>query len=81
MICLLMEGIVELRPASGIYVAEQQPRPAVAAAPALTADDQMLRPRMPMPLRPRTVQAPSIQTATGCCSTSFRGVQALICFR
>ena len=56
---LLMEGIVESRPASGIYVAEQQPRPAAAAAPALAADDQMLRPRMPMPLRPRTVQAPT----------------------
>ena len=56
---LLMEGIVESRPASGIYVAEQQPRPAAAVAPALTADDQMLRPRMPMPLRPRTTQAPT----------------------
>jgi GntR family transcriptional regulator / MocR family aminotransferase len=56
---LLMEGIVESRPASGIYVAEQQPRPAANAAPALAADDQMLRPRMPMPLRPRTVQAPT----------------------
>jgi GntR family transcriptional regulator/MocR family aminotransferase len=56
---LLMEGIVESRPASGIYVAEQQPRPAAAAAPALAADDPMLRPRMPMPLRPRTVQAPT----------------------
>ena len=31
---LLMEGIVESRPASGIYVAEQQPRPAATAAPA-----------------------------------------------
>jgi GntR family transcriptional regulator/MocR family aminotransferase len=56
---LLMEGIVESRPASGIYVAEQQPRPAANAAPALAADDQILRPRMPMPLRPRTVQAPT----------------------
>jgi GntR family transcriptional regulator / MocR family aminotransferase len=54
---LLMEGIVESRPASGIYVAEQQPRPAATAAPAAAADDQMLR--MPMPLRPRTVQAPT----------------------
>jgi GntR family transcriptional regulator/MocR family aminotransferase len=56
---LLMEGIVESRPASGIYVAEQQIRPAATPAPALAGDDQMLRPRMPMPLRPRTVQAPS----------------------
>jgi GntR family transcriptional regulator / MocR family aminotransferase len=56
---LLMEGIVESRPASGIYVAEQQTRPAATPAPALAGDDQMLRPRMPMPLRPRTVQAPS----------------------
>ena len=56
---LLMEGIVESRPASGIYVAEQQPRPAAVAAPALAAGDQMLQPRMPMPLRPRTVQAPT----------------------
>jgi len=56
---LLMEGIVESRPASGIYVAEQQPRPMATAAPALAADDPMLRPRMPMPLRPRTAQAPT----------------------
>ncbi len=56
---LLMEGIVESRPASGIYVAEQQPRPAATAAPALAADEQMLQPRMPMPLRPRTAQAPT----------------------
>jgi GntR family transcriptional regulator / MocR family aminotransferase len=55
---LLMEGIVESRPASGIYVAEQQPRLAATAAPALAADDQM-QPRMPMPLRPRTAQAPT----------------------
>jgi GntR family transcriptional regulator/MocR family aminotransferase len=59
---LLMEGIVESRPASGIYVAEQQPRPAAAAPPAFAADDQMLRPRMPMPLRPRTAQAPTHST-------------------
>src|ERR1700722_225634 len=55
---LLMEGIVESRPASGIYVAEQQPRPAATAALALAADDQVLQQRMPMPLRPRSVQAP-----------------------
>jgi GntR family transcriptional regulator / MocR family aminotransferase len=55
---LLMEGIVESRPASGIYVSEQQPRLAATAAPVLAADDQM-QPRMPMPLRPRTAQAPT----------------------
>src|ERR1700733_4249040 len=55
---LLMEGIVESRPASGIYVSEQQPRLAATAAPALAANDQM-QPRMPMPLRPRTAQAPT----------------------
>jgi GntR family transcriptional regulator / MocR family aminotransferase len=56
---LLMEGIVESRPASGIYVAEQQPRPAAVAAPALAAKDQALQPRMPMPLRRRPAQAPT----------------------
>src|ERR1700722_17637850 len=50
---LLMEGIVESRPASGIYVAEQQPRPAAPAPRAWAADDQLLQHRLPMPLRPR----------------------------
>ena len=55
---LLMEGIVESRPASGIYVAEQQPRHAATAALVPAPDDQMLQPRMPMPLRPRALEAP-----------------------
>jgi GntR family transcriptional regulator/MocR family aminotransferase len=48
---LLMEGIVESRPASGIYVAEQLPG---ASAPMQALSDpreNFLQPRMPMPLR------------------------------
>ncbi|MDR3468240.1 MAG: aminotransferase class I/II-fold pyridoxal phosphate-dependent enzyme [Xanthobacteraceae bacterium] len=48
---LLMEGIVEARPASGIYVAEPAPRPAVAPQATSAARDRALQPRMPMPLR------------------------------
>src|SRR6266849_858092 len=44
---LLMEGIVESRPASGIYVAEQLSRQPVPVHPAFDSRDQI----MPMPLR------------------------------
>jgi len=55
---LLMEGIVESRPASGIYVAEVLPRNSVPAHPAAEPRDQMLRTRMPMPLRHARAQSP-----------------------
>ena len=48
---LLMEGIVESRPASGIYVAEQLPRSSAPTHPGSDSRDQVLRTRMPMPLR------------------------------
>jgi GntR family transcriptional regulator/MocR family aminotransferase len=53
---LLMEGIVESRPASGIYVAEQLPRSTAPVHPLSDATDQGLRARMPMPLRYRRNQ-------------------------
>jgi len=58
---LLMEEIVESRPASGIYVAEHSPRNAAPAHPTSGPDDRALAMRMPMPLRyrraPRAMQA------------------------
>src|SRR5271163_3766349 len=48
---LLMEGIVESRPASGIYVAEALPSNAAPVHPASDRRDQAVRTRMPMPLR------------------------------
>ncbi len=48
---LLMEGIVESRPASGIYVAEQLPRSSAPVHAASDLRDYVLRTRMPMPLR------------------------------
>ena len=51
---LLMEGIVESRPASGIYVAEQLP-PSAAAMPYRS--DSVLQVRMPMPSRPARAQS------------------------
>jgi len=48
---LLMEGIVESRPASGIYVAEQLPRNSAPTHPVSDSRDQVFRTRMPMPLR------------------------------
>src|SRR6202051_5016313 len=54
---LLMEGIVESRPASGIYVAEQLPPNAVAMHLVSDPRDQLLQPRMPMPLRHRRAQS------------------------
>jgi GntR family transcriptional regulator / MocR family aminotransferase len=53
---LLMEGIVESRPASGIYVAEQLPRSSASMHPVSDAGDPVLQPRMPMPLRQRRLQ-------------------------
>ncbi len=56
---LLMEGIVEARPASGVYVAEQLPRGTVY--PVSDTPDHAMRARMPMPLRygrePRSLHA------------------------
>src|SRR5471030_1284613 len=54
---LLMEGIVESRPASGIYVAEQLPRPAASLHSIAEPRDHAVQPRMPMPLRYRRVQS------------------------
>lgn len=48
---LVMEGLVESRPASGIYVAEQLPRDKVAPHPAFGAPAHHLQTRMPPPLR------------------------------
>jgi len=56
---LLMEGIVESRPASGIYVAEQLPRHAALVQPASELRESQPRTRMPMPLRhARALRAP-----------------------
>ena len=48
---LLMEGIVESRPASGIYVAEQLPGKSAPMQALSDPRENLLRPRMPMPLR------------------------------
>jgi len=48
---LLMEGIVESRPASGIYVAEQLPLNSAAMQPVSDPRDLIMQVRMPMPLR------------------------------
>jgi GntR family transcriptional regulator / MocR family aminotransferase len=56
---LLMEGIVESRPASGIYVAEQLPGKSVPLHAVSDPREKFLRPRMPMPLRQtRTDRSP-----------------------
>ncbi len=56
---LLMEGIVESRPASGIYVAEALPRDAAPVRPASEPRDFPPRPRMPLPLRHARAHAPA----------------------
>ena len=48
---LLMEGMVESRPASGIFVAEPPPASAPAMPPVAHPTDAALQARMPMPLR------------------------------
>jgi GntR family transcriptional regulator / MocR family aminotransferase len=48
---LLMEGIVESRPASGIYVAEQLSRPSAPLPAVHGVPDNGLQMRMPAPLR------------------------------
>ncbi len=48
---LLMEGIVESRPASGIYVAEQLPGKSAPMQALSDPRENFLQPRMPMPLR------------------------------
>src|SRR5260221_10323484 len=55
---LLMEGIVESRPASGIYVAEQLPANSPPMQPASDRSDHAMRVRMPMPLRQGRPQSP-----------------------
>jgi GntR family transcriptional regulator/MocR family aminotransferase len=56
---LLMEGIVESRPASGIYVAEQLPQKSAPTYPASDPRDPFLQTRMPMPLRHGRIQSPT----------------------
>ena len=53
---LLMEGIVESRPASGIYVAEQLARQPVPIHAPQELSDRGLQIRMPLPLRQGRVQ-------------------------
>ena len=53
-----MEGIVESRPASGIYVAEQMSRQSPPLLPVSDPGDPFLQPRMPMPLRQARLQNP-----------------------
>lgn len=56
---LLMEGIVEARPASGIYVAEHPPRDgAHSHPPESSLGDLVPRTLMPTPLRPTRGQNP-----------------------
>ena len=58
---LLMEGIVESRPASGIYVAEQLAAHAAPVLPPPDSGERVLRTRMPMPLRhARAADAPPV---------------------
>src|SRR5471030_2620191 len=54
---LLMEGVVESRPASGIYVAEQLPRSSAAMYPVSDPRDRVLQARMPMTLRQGRTQS------------------------
>ena len=54
---LLMEGIVESRPASGIYVAEQLARQPVPIHAPQESSDRGLQIRMPLPLRQGRVQS------------------------
>jgi GntR family transcriptional regulator / MocR family aminotransferase len=56
---LLMEGVLQSRPASGIYVAAQLPGSAPPAPSSLSAQEQPLRSRMPMPLRQAREQSAS----------------------
>jgi GntR family transcriptional regulator / MocR family aminotransferase len=56
---LLMEGILESRPASGIYVAEQVPPRAPSAPAAVDMQELPLHGRMPMPLRQTRAQSAS----------------------
>lgn len=55
---LLMEGIVESRPASGIYVTEHLPRDAAPARPPIDLSNPVSRKLMPMPLRHAREQNP-----------------------
>lgn len=52
---LLMEGIVESRPASGIYVAEPEARASMPPAPASELRVPLLQTPMPLPLHHRRV--------------------------
>src|SRR5260370_39888030 len=55
---LLMEGIVESRPASGIYVAEPLPLNSAAMQPASDPRDHIMHARLPMPMRQARTQGP-----------------------
>jgi len=55
---LLIEGIVESHPASGIYVAEQATRDSAAKHSIPDPRDRVLQSPMPMPLHHRRVQGP-----------------------
>lgn len=59
---LLLEGIIESRPASGIYVAEQLPRQGASMHATIDWRDEILPTRMPMPLR--RARAPNAPHAT-----------------
>jgi len=59
---LLMEGIIESRPASGIYVAEQFFRQPTSVRAPVDFHDEVLPTRMPMPLR--QARAPNAPSAT-----------------
>ena len=55
---LLMEGIVEARPASGIYVVEQPAAHPGSAQPLPAGSEHPLHTLMPMPLRKTRVESP-----------------------
>ena len=75
---LLMEGIVESRPASGMYVAEALPRDAAPVRPASERSAISRRAtRMPMPLRHARAHAPAACRPQPAARTiSFRAVPA-----
>ncbi len=79
---LLMEGIVEARPASGIYVVEQPASNPVLAPTAQIAGVQAPPTRMPMPLRKvRAESSPQPLRAPAVVRFFSRAGRARICFR
>jgi GntR family transcriptional regulator / MocR family aminotransferase len=59
---LIMEGLVEPRPASGIYVAERLPAASIATDPRPDTKDHPPARRMPMPLRRGSVHGALLST-------------------